>query len=80
MICRDDSLLERNKTVALLKQCGCSIRVVDNGLTLSRIRQNENVIRYWFDDVFVIRSCDSCWTMIGRYSCFRLLYYKSLWP
>ena len=53
---RDDSMLERNRTVALLKQCRCPIRVVDNGLALSRIRQTENVIRYWFDDVFVARS------------------------
>ena len=53
---RDDSMLERNRTIALLKQCGCPVRVVDNGLTLSRLRQTENVIRYWFEDVFVARS------------------------
>ncbi|KAK8793559.1 hypothetical protein WA171_002693 [Blastocystis sp. BT1] len=52
---RDDSMLERNRTIALLKQCGCPVRVVDNGLTLSRLRQTENVIRYWFEDVFVAR-------------------------
>ena len=54
---RDRSIVERNRTIALLKQCRCSICVVDNGLVLSRIRQMENVVRSWFDDVFVVRSC-----------------------
>ena len=49
-------LVQRNKTIAILKSVKLPFILTDTVLNSSRIRQSDCVIRYWFDHVLTIRS------------------------